>query len=182
MGTGQMMLTIGAMFLLSLTILNVNRAVYNTNSTMAESRFNILAVSVATSILEDASGLAFDENTVTAAVTSTSSLTAATSFGINSGESASNPNGFDDFDDYNVYKTTPKADTIQIAGTNKKVIFHSLCKVDYVMENNLSTTSASKTWHKRIQLRVYCPEIRDPVTLKTDTTRLSTVFSYWYFR
>jgi hypothetical protein len=182
MGTGQIMLTIGAMLLLTITILNVNRGAYNTNTTMADSRYNILSVAVATSIIEDATGLAFDENTTAGAVSQTSSLTASTSFGVNAGETGSNPTSFDDFDDYNVYKTSPKFDTIPVAGTNKRVIFNTLAKVDYVTASNLNNVSTSPTWHKRLSIRVYCPEIRDPITLKADTVRLSTVYSYWYFR
>ena len=61
MGSGQMMMTILAMILLSLVILNINKGFYNTNITMANSRYDILAVSVANSIIEDATGLHFEE-------------------------------------------------------------------------------------------------------------------------
>lgn len=181
MGTGQMMMTILAMVLLSVVILTTNRNFYHTNTTMASSRYNILAVSVANSIIEDATGQRFDEIT-TGAQTSTSVLTAAASLGVESGETASNPKSFDDFDDYNAYKTNPKLDTILVTGTNKKIIFNSICKVDYVTASAPSTGTTTKTWHKRLRLFVYCPELRDPITLKTDTVKISTVFSYWYFR
>ena len=181
MGTGQMILTILAMVLLSVVILTMNRGLYNTNTTMAASRYDILAVSVANSLIEDATGLRFDEVTI-GAQTSTSVLTSAANLGIESGESGSNPKTFDDFDDYNVYKTTPKLDTITITGTTKKIIFNSICKVDYVTASNPNVSTTTKTWHKRLRLWVYCPELRDPKTLVTDTIKLSTVFSYWYFR
>ena len=181
MGTGQMMMTILGMVLLSVVILTMNRGFYNTNTTMAYSRYNILGISVANSIIEDATGQRFDEIT-TGAQTSTSVLTASTSLGIESGESGTNPKTFDDFDDYNVYKTNPRYDTILVTGTTKKIIFSSICKVDYVTASNPSTTTTTKTWHKRLRLWVYCPELRDPKTLVTDTIKLSTVFSYWYFR
>jgi len=185
MNTGQMMLTICAMFLLSMTILTVSRGTLSTNSTMVDSRYDILAVAVATSIIEDATGLAFDNNTASAAITSLNSLTAVASLGKETGEAASNPAGFNDFDDYNVYKdtTNAKKDTITVQGqTGKRIIFKTVCKVDYVSANNPSATSASRTWHKRLRLFVYNPEIRDPITRKTDTVKISTVFSYWYFR
>lgn len=181
MGTGQMMLTILAMVLLSVVILTINRNFYHTNTTMASSRYNILAISVANSIIEDATGMRFDEVT-SGAQNNTSVLTAATSLGLESGESASNRKTFDDFDDYNAYKTNPRLDTILVEGTSAKIIFNTICKVDYVTAANPNTTTTSKTWHKRLRLWVYCPEIRDPQTLKTDTIKVSTVFSYWYFR
>ena len=181
MGTGQMMLTILAMVLLSVVILTINRSFYQTNTTMASSRYNILAVAVANSIIEDATGMRFDEVT-TGAQTSTSALTAAASLGLESGESASNRKTFDDFDDYNAYRSTPRLDTITVEGTTKKIIFSTLCKVDYVNSSSPNTVTSSKTWHKKLSLLVYCPEIRDPKTLITDTIKVSTVFSYWYFR
>jgi hypothetical protein len=181
MGTGQMMLTILGMVLLSIVILTMNRGFYNTNTTMAYSRYNILGISVANSIIEDATGQRFDEITA-GAQSSTSVLTPAANLGVETGETGNNPKLFDDFDDYNVYKTTPKLDTILVTGTTKKIIFSTICKVDYVTPETPNTATLTKTWHKRLRLWVYCTELRDPKTLVTDTIKLSTVFSYWYFR
>jgi len=181
MGSGQMILTILAMVLLSVVILTINRNFYHTNTTMAASRYNILGVAVANSIIEDATGMRFDEVT-SGAQTSTSVLTAPGSLGIESGESASNRKTFDDFDDYNAYRTIPRLDTILVTGTNRRIIFSTLCRVDYINPSSPNTAVASRTWHKRLSLLIYCPEIRDPITLKTDTIKVSTVFSYWYFR
>ncbi|MEW6652053.1 MAG: hypothetical protein AB1394_01150 [Bacteroidota bacterium] len=175
------MLTILATVLLSVVILTINRTFYHTNTTMAASRYNILAISVANSIIEDATGMRFDEVT-SGAQTSTSVLTAPASLGIESGESAANRRTFDDFDDYNAYRTNPRLDTILVEGTNRRIIFNTICRVDYVTANAPNTTSSIRTWHKRLRLWVYCPEIRDPQTLVTDTIKVSTVFSYWYFR
>jgi hypothetical protein len=182
MGSGQMMMTILAMVLLSVVILTMNRGFYNTNTTMAASRYNILAISVANSIIEDATSLHFDNATATGALANTTGLTAAASLGVETGESASNPKAFNDFDDYNVYSTNPKLDTILVTGTTKKIIFNSICKVEYVSASSPNTSTTTKTWHKRLSLRVYCPELRDPKTLVTDTIKISTVYSYWYFR
>ncbi len=181
MGTGQMMLTILAMVLLSVVILTINRSFYHTNTTMAASRYNILGVAVANSIFEDATGMRFDEVT-SGAQNNVSVLTASASLGLETGESAANRKTFDDFDDYHAYRTTPRLDTVLITGTNRRIIFHTLCNVAYVNANSPNAPTTSRTWHKRLSLRVYCPEIRDPQTLITDTIKVSTVFSYWYFR
>lgn len=182
MGSGQMIMTILGMVLLSMVILTMNRGFYNTNTTMASSRYNILGISVANSIMEDATGLRFDEATTGGTITSPSQATPIASLGLDAGETAANLKTFDDFDDYNAFKTTPKLDTILVTGTTKKIIFNTICKVDYVTASNPSQAATSQTYHKRLRIWVYCPEIRDPKTLVTDTIKLSTVFSYWYFR
>lgn len=175
MNTGQMLITIGAIFLLSMVILSTNRGLLTTNTTMVENRYNIMAVSLGTSIIERATGLAFDKATDGAAITTTTPLTAATSLGIETGENRNNPEDFSDFDDYNCYKTNPKLDTLKIQGSNRQIIFQTFCVVQYVNENNPDQVTTSKTFHKKITVKVISPA-------QTDTVRLSTVYSYWYFR
>jgi hypothetical protein len=175
MGTGQTMITLFAMILLSTVILTINRGFLTTNTTMNNNRVDVLALSVGNSIMEDAIGLAFDEKTVGAAVTSTSSLTASASLGLEGSESATNPAAFDDFDDYNCYASSPKLDTVAVPGTINKYYFSTYCSVKYVDGSNPNTVSSSPTYHKRISLRVFSPKM-------DDTVRLSTIYSYWYFR
>jgi len=186
MGSGQMMITILAMLLLSMTILTVNRQTLTTNDTMMSSRYGLMALSIANTIIQDASGLAFDEKTAAlgSSVTSVTQLTTSALLGLDSGESASNPNTFDDFDDYNCYKTTPKTDVIIVDATttpNKTMTFYSICKVDYVDGTNPSTVMATQTWHKRLMISVYSNDLKDPWTGLADTLKLSTVYSYYYF-
>ncbi|MHB8906433.1 MAG: hypothetical protein ACYC4T_10090 [Melioribacteraceae bacterium] len=175
MGTGQMMLTLAAFMLLGTVILTVNTGLMQVNTTMNNSRVDIMAVSLGNSIMEDATSLAFDEKTVSAAVSSTSSLTPPSSLGTDLYESYYNPGGFDDFDDYNCYRTVAKLDTVIVPGTTKKFIFNTFCSVDYVDPNNPDNVSGGNTFHKRLKLRVFTPGM-------DDTVRLSTVYSYWYFR
>lgn len=185
MGASQMMLTIGAAFLLAVTVLTVNRGLNNTTSILSSSRYDIMAVSLGTSIMEEALNKRFDEQTVTQALTDSTKLTAPASLGIETGESASLPANFDDFDDYNVYNNSdanhaPKKDSIAVEGTNKFVRFRTICKVDYVSTGNPGITSSIRTWSKRIRLSIYSNDLADPITSKTDTIKLSTVYSYWY--
>lgn len=175
MGTGQMMLTLAAFMLLGVVILSVNTGLMQVNTTMNNSRVDIMAVSLATSIMEDATGIAFDENTTAAAITSTTPLTASSSLGLDGSENRNNPVGFDDFDDYNCYRTVAKLDTVIIPGTTKKFIFNTFCAVDYVDPNNPDNSTTSKTYFKKIKLRVFTPGM-------DDTVRMSTVYGYWYFR
>ncbi len=101
MNTGQSLLSIGALFLLSLTVLRVNNSILITDSVMQESKFGILATSLATSLIEKASKKAFDANTYADAVTTLSELTSAGGMGPGSGEEA--PDSCNDFDDFNGY-------------------------------------------------------------------------------
>jgi len=175
MNTGQMMLTIGAIFLLSMVILTTNRGLIATNTTMVDNRYGILAVSIATSTIERATSKAFDHNTDTLAINSTSSLTNVNALGIETGENINFPENFNDFDDYNCYKTIPKVDTLKFEGTNRKIIFNTFCRVDYVNQNSPNTISSIRTWHKRMVVSVIA-------TGMTDTIKMSSVYSYWYFR
>ncbi len=176
MNTGQTMLTIVALMLLTSVILTTNRGFLTTNTTMSENRIDILGISVANSIMEDATNLAFDENTVGAAITTPAVLTPSSSLGLDGTyETRTNPSPFDDFDDYNCYKTNPKLDTIAVPGSTTKVYFSTYCRVDYVDGNNPDNISTSQTYHKRLSLRVFSPGM-------TDTIKMSTVYSYWYFR
>jgi hypothetical protein len=186
MGSHQMVLSVLAMLLLSISVLTINRQTLTTNDTMMSSRYGLMALSLGNTIIQDATGLAFDENTATqgSSVSSVTQLTAPTSLGLDTGESSSNPNTFDDFDDYNCYRTTPKTDVIIVDATvtpNKTMTFNSLCRVDYVDGNNPNNVMTTQTWHKRLMVSVYSNDIRDPWTGLVDTLRLSTVYSYYYY-
>lgn len=175
MNTGQMMLTIGAVFLLSMVILTTNRGLITTNTTMVDNRYGILAVSLATSTIERATSKAFDQNTDTLAINTTNSLTNVNALGLDAGENRNFPENFNDFDDYNCYKTNPKVDSLTFEGTNRKIVFNTFCRVDYVNQNSPNTVSNQRTWHKRIIVSVIA-------TGMTDTIKMSSVYSYWYFR
>jgi MSHA pilin protein MshD len=175
MNTGQMLITIGAIFLLTMVILTTNRGLINTNATMIDNRYGILATSLATSMIEKATGKAFDHNSDTTAITSTNSLTNVTSLGIETGENRNNPEDFNDFDDFNCYISNPKLDTVFFAGTERRIIFSTFCRVDYITTSNPNSATNQRTWHKRMIVRVISPEM-------VDTIKLSTIYSYWYFR
>lgn len=177
MNTGQMLLTIGAIFLLSTVILTVNRGFLTTNTTMIDNRYGIMATSLATSMIERAMSKAFDENTITTEINSLNSLTPVNNLGLDSGESSTNINLFDDFDDFNCFSTTPHIDTLILDQNdpNKKIFFQTYCKVNYVDGNNPDVTVTSPSWHKKISVRVTSSTM-------TDTIKMSTVYSYWSFK
>lgn len=161
MNTGQMMITIAAMMLLSLVILRVNNGFLSTNSVLMETKFGVLGVSLATSVMEEASGKAFDENTDSNTVTNLSNLS---TIGPEGGETYPN---FDDFDDYDGYK--------KIVDTMPSAVFEISCKVDYVSTSNPEVKSSSKTWNKKLTVTVTSPSSQD-------TIQMSTIYSYFYYR
>ncbi len=166
MNTGQMLLTLGALVLLSLLTLRVNSSQLTTQETMQNSKFGILAVSVASSIMEEASEKAFDENSIEDFVTSLTSLTAKGSFGIESGENADSSSTFDDFDDFDGYTAT--------ITDMPSAIFDVSCTVNYVDPDVAGFTTTSNSWHKQLIVSVTSSSM-------VDTIKMTKIFSYWKF-
>jgi len=170
MNTGQSLLSIGALLLLSLTILRVNNSILTTDTVMQDSKFGILATSIATSLIEKASKKAFDANTFGNAVSSLSALTPASGLGLGGGESA--PDSCNDFDDFDGY-------TAQITNL-PSAVFNVSCQVCYVNPTNPDGKLNTQSWHKKMTVTVSSPNIGNEE--RTDTIRLSTIYSYWHFR
>jgi MSHA pilin protein MshD len=169
MGTGQLMLSLAAMFLLSTLILRTNNNFLQTGDIMLTSKFQVLAVSLATSIIEEASNKAFDANTVDASATSTSDLTSYTSLGPMAGEVYPD---FNDFDDFNGF--------VKVDSSMPSAIFKIECDVYYVRPSAPDVKLSQNSYHKRIDVTV------TSVSMETagvaDSVQLSTIYSYWHFR
>ncbi len=164
MNTGQSMMAVGAMILLSILILRINNTFLTTSTTFMDTKFEILATSIATSEMEQISKLAFDQYTVSNPATSLSQLTAPGNLGPESGEI---PSTFNDIDDYNGYT--------KVDSTMPSAIFNIRCTVNYVAPTTPNFASTVATWNKRINIYVSSKSM-------PDTLKLSTIYSYWYFR
>lgn len=164
MNTGQMFLTIGALVLLSTLMLRVNTNNLQTDTIRAEAQYSVLATSIITSIMEKAKSLAFDAQTDSNTVTSTTQLTPASFLGPKFGETYDT---FNDFDDFNGYT--------KVDSTMPSAVFDISCEVYYVHKINLKDKYNSRTWHKKITVQVSSPFMQD-------TIKQSTIYSYWYFR
>jgi hypothetical protein len=184
MGTGQTMLTLAAMVLLSFLILRVNNLFLQTTTTLNTTKFDVLAFSLAQSMIQEIEANAFDNNTVSAVVTSTSSL--STTLGPESGETFATFNDIDDFDNYTRTDTVPK---------NSGVVFYTKCIVDYVTSAAPDVITSTPTWNKRITVYVTSPfmiqnsltnqyykKVTSTTSILQDTVKLSQVFSYWNFK
>ena len=178
MTTGQSLMSIGALFLLSLSVLRVNNTILASDSIMNDSKFAIMANSIATSIIEKASrvrpngeSMHFDENTILNQLTDSTQLTPYGSLRNESGEITENL--YDDFDDYNGY--TQEDDYYG------SVTFYSRCEVCYVMPNNPDVKLNATSWHKKLSVAVTWRQNDKPTGFVTDTVRQSTIFSYWWY-
>jgi hypothetical protein len=170
MNTGQLMLTIGGMFLLAMLVLRTNNTFLKTNEIMMNSKISVAALSLATSVVEEASGKQFDENT-SGAISDSTQLTLPGNLNPEAGEVYPN---FDDFDDYNNYSRT---DTI-----SNSAIYSIKCRVVYVQFNNttkrIDEITNKQTWHKKIEVRITSPSMLK-INGQQDTVMLSSIFSYW---
>jgi hypothetical protein len=199
MNTGQMMLTIGALILLGTTVFTVNRNSLNQGTIMRQTESGIYAVSLATSYIQKALSLDFDENTVvrpnalpTNQVPSLLPLTPAAYLGREPTAGMTNKYGptewankdtsFDDFDDYNNFSI----DTV-IVNVDR---FHVTAFVYYVTQPTTAQPTpiytATPTWLKRLDLCVNSSMSRkvfeDPSVANkqgTDTIKISYIKSFY---
>lgn len=174
MGTGQTLVTIGAVMLLGAVILSTNRSLNTSSQVLLNSNVGLEEVSLATSIIEEAQGKAFDAQTDTNSVDpdSIEKLTDWDRLGQEDGD----PNDLNDFDDYNGLNGKGRVviDTVRI-GSVITGIYYDSTRVYYVSpQNGLDKNVNSRTWSKRLDVWVWNKDI-------PDTVKMHTVFSYWYF-
>jgi len=161
MNTGQMMITLAAIILLSLVILRVTTNFLTTDDVLMESKFGVLGISLATSIMEEATGKSFDENSDSGSILA---LTDLSEIGPDAGEVYP---FFDDFDDYN--------GLVKIDSSMPSAIYKIICNVSFVSPNNLDGYSLTKTWHKKLQVFITSES-------SVDTIKMETIYSYFFYR
>ncbi|MCK9424850.1 MAG: hypothetical protein M0Q21_02300 [Ignavibacteriaceae bacterium] len=167
MNTGQTMLTLLAMMMLTLLSVRMNSTLLRTQESMQNSKFGLAAISLGTSIIENANKLSFDEVTIDSSITSTNALTPIIKLGVDGEEHANKPPEFNDFDDYNNYQYDER--------TLASAYYHISCKVSYVSPLTPNVDSNSPTFNKKLTVSVSSVSMQD-------TVKISTIFSYWYFR
>lgn len=173
MNTGQTLFVLGAFALLSTLLLNFYSLLANSNDVVANGQDGILATTLATSYVEIAQGLAFDNITDTSdlAIGNPNMLTPVVSLG------PENPSevgigSFNDFDDFNNFSLEQEA-----SGTNRR--FKTLFKVYYVEPTNVNVPAASRTFVKRMDLKTW--RTYPPLKGNIDTLRTSVVMGYFHF-
>lgn len=177
MNSGQMLLTLGALILISLTILGFNRNVAQIDDSLNYDRFRLEALSILSSHIEETSQYFFDEVTTDTTTEKTlSNFTAPNNLGY-------------DADDAGVADDIDDLDGQVIADTGRSTAVYSLrYTVDYVELSGTSiATSSSREYNKRITIQIW--DTYDPPLIGrtvngvvvNDTLELSTVISYWFF-
>lgn len=163
MGTGQTLLTIMAMIMLSRLILSVNAGTAESGDSIQVAAYRITATSLGSSMIEQATGMAFDAKSDTVGISNPSNF--STTLGKETGEVYPD---FDDFDDFN--------NLHRVDSLTGSAVFNTDVKVEYVsIVNNVITVSASPTYSKRITVSVSSKSMRD-------TLKFYSLFSYWFFR
>lgn len=163
-----MILALGAMILLTILILNVNKNSLYTEDVMYDSNFGITATSIASSIIEDASKKRFDNIHFvdSSRVYNSNNFTNAANLGIDSGEVANDSRTFNDFDDYDGFTGSDSS--------MPSAIFNFSCKVNYINDANPDASLNTQSFHKKITVKVWSESMKD-------TMIISSIYSYWNF-
>jgi hypothetical protein len=178
MNTGQMMLTIGALALLSLAVLNLNSSLNENDVSLAQNRYRLEALSLITSYMEQATMYFFDQcQADTLSLKHINDFTLAGKLGPESEDSTE----FNDFDDFNNYTTIDTG----LSG----VIYRVMFEVDYVsLVGDSIEYSGVRQWHKRMTIKVTDNYDDPPLLYRNvsgdrikDTLKISFVQSYWFY-
>ncbi|MGB6121782.1 MAG: hypothetical protein WBG80_07740 [Bacteroidota bacterium] len=167
-------LTIGAFIILTTILQNFYRLLGNAGDDITDAQDMILANTIATSYLEVAQGMAFDEITDSSSIAlhNVSALTAPHSLGPDIADEDTLHN-FNDFDDFHGFVTERMA-----TGSNRR--FTTSFSVAYVDPNDVNKIVASRTFLKRIDLKTW-RSYPPPEGTVLDTLRMSLVSGYFHF-
>jgi hypothetical protein len=168
MNTGQTILAVGAMILLSTIVLRVNSTFLSSDEVLDQSKYIFLATSIATSIIQEAKNLRYDDVTTDSTIGEITNPIAFTpkEFPVDAGECKDSIQTYDDFDDYDGYAYTDSS--------MPSAIFRVSCRVEYVDEKNPTVAATHQTFNKRITVTVSSK-------FMSDVIQLSSIFSYWFF-
>ncbi len=184
MGTGQMMLIIGALALLATLTLSINSTIISKYELIYEAEATVDAISIGQAMLDEALAQDFDENTIGIKVTTTAALTSYPlgkdandavipaidslnvpgTFSYNSAlptKTQFSSVGLDDFDDYNRYRRvvyTPRMGRFIVQDT-----------VFYVTDLNPDTPSSSRTYLKKMVVKVWHQNMNIPLEVSDIT-------------
>lgn len=150
MGESQMFLVLGAIVLLALLVLNVNRTILSSTDNTLQAQAITATTSVAQQTIDLIKSKSFDESTVNAAVTDINNFTSPASLCPESGETVHSFNDVDDYKNYSTIVNTPRLGNISV-----------LVNVGYVNTNDVDVLVSSRTRMKRIEVKaksIYLPD------------------------
>jgi hypothetical protein len=150
----QMMLVLGALTLLSILVLTLNRAKLFSDQQMSNAEYVMAATAVGQTLINEISTKSYDAATAGDEDAEVSSFTAPG--GLGAGWWESYPN-FNDVDDYNRFSTT--------VSTPRAGDFGLSCRVQYVNPANPDVPVNTRTRTKRVTVVITSPLMEHPVTL-----------------
>lgn len=155
--TSDYILLIAALFIFAMLQLGLNKVLLQNSKTMVKTELDYTAVALAQNIADESRRKPFDENVLVGG-----NIDVPGDFSLILGpESEVYPN-FDDFDDYSGYSRTD---------ATEHGVYETTCRVDYMMESDLSQVSAIPTQHKRLLVQV--------VSETDDTVAVTYIKSYY---
>jgi len=151
MNTGQSLLSIGALFLLSLISLRYNSSVLQNTTVETENKVYLTAFSLADDLIEEIKQKAFDERTIDFQAIAVDQLTLP--LGVESGEAWPN---FDDIDDYQNYSKPVSLPHVED--------YTVTCQVSYVSSSGQDILDRS--YFKKVTIKVTSKYLSSPLYLK----------------
>ncbi len=177
MNTGQTILTLGALMLLSYTLLNFNGSLSNVDISLSQNRYRMEALSILNTHIQRATQYYFDEASVdTSNGKSLNDFTLPNELGLETNDDGV----IDDFDDYNNY-------TLNDTG-GSGIIYKVTFAVNYMkLAGGNLIAHGGRTFHKRMTVSVM-DNYNDPLIYKQvngvkvkDTLKVSFIKSYWFY-
>jgi hypothetical protein len=180
MNTGQTMLTIGALAMLSVILMNYYGSIGQTGRTLSKIGAGFTATTIATSMLEEIENCAFDPCTDTASTAEDSTkFTKPNLFTIAAGHTKDDWKHFLDINEFN-------NDTISITPGYMNEVYTVAVQVYYVnpygdIGIKLNKATDKQTYVKRVDVKVWRSVPPLDVGDKFDTVNVSSLHGYFYF-
>jgi len=161
LNSGQQILTIFAIAILTILIINVYKSQSLKQEMIYSNEAILTGTDLAQSLLNEIEAKAFDEKTVSQSVSIADTLTSPDSLGAETGEYTTTQ--FDDIDDYNNYT---RSDSLGKLG-----LFNLWVKVYYINKLSPDVESSTQTFSKQIDILLTNFSV-------PDTIRFHQVISY----
>lgn len=171
MSTGQTLLSIGVLVVVTIMVINAHRWIIESETNKLQGMALIEAADISEELISEVLAKKFDEYEVTTSYQSTSAFTSVSALGPESGETFILPDTlpyrsrarYDDFDDYNNYQRTVNTELIRGYTVS--------CRVYYATNTAPNTPQTSKQYVKTIEVSVTHPAYI-PRPLKISATKV----------
>lgn len=153
MGQRELLLLLGAITVFGTAALNVKRFTVDQNEAMLQRQFEIYAVALAQSFIEEAKVKKFDANATDPSSPDLNDFTNPPALGPEMGENYANFNDVDDYDGFSKIDSTSLGE------------FSVALQTGYVQEANPGVVVNTRTFYKKMTVTVTHGFLKAPVTL-----------------